>query len=151
MVAGYRFLIAACLLGTVASTLKAFPHHLAYFNEAAGGPETGHEHLLGSNLDWGQDVLFLNKWISSLHQDHLRVRLLMPTGFDYSTLGVSCMPELEDRMARSSVLAVSKSILYGPEGGSWEYLLRDVSHRTPDVLVGKTICVFWPMKESPPD
>jgi hypothetical protein len=32
---------------------------LSYFNELAGGPERGHEHLLGSNLDWGQDLLYV--------------------------------------------------------------------------------------------
>ena len=30
--------------------------HLAYFNELAGGPLGGREHLLDSNLDWGQNL-----------------------------------------------------------------------------------------------
>jgi hypothetical protein len=36
--------------------LRHQPDHLAYFNELAGGPIGGREHLLDSNLDWGQDL-----------------------------------------------------------------------------------------------
>lgn len=35
-------------------SLYLHPHHLAYFNELSGGPEHGRDHLLDSNLDWGQ-------------------------------------------------------------------------------------------------
>jgi hypothetical protein len=38
-----------------------YPHSLSYFNELVG-PEHGHEHLLDSNLDWGQDLLYLKDW-----------------------------------------------------------------------------------------
>jgi hypothetical protein len=36
---------------------------LAYFNELVGGPANGHRHLLGSNVDWGQDRLRLKRWL----------------------------------------------------------------------------------------
>ncbi len=39
-----------------------FPHHLSYFNQLAGGPEGGWRWLADSNLDWGQDDLFLARW-----------------------------------------------------------------------------------------
>ncbi|MFV0445722.1 MAG: hypothetical protein ACK5Q5_19235 [Planctomycetaceae bacterium] len=50
-----RLLLGIALLGTVGSTLRAYPHQLAYFNEASGGPYDGWRHLLGSNFNWGQD------------------------------------------------------------------------------------------------
>ncbi|MBX3436647.1 MAG: hypothetical protein KF861_04090 [Planctomycetaceae bacterium] len=53
-------LIATALLAAITSTLRVYPHQLAYFNELAGGPENGHTHLLGSNLEFGQDLLTLN-------------------------------------------------------------------------------------------
>ena len=37
-------------------TLLQHPHHLAYFNELAGGPANGWRLLVDSNLDWGQDL-----------------------------------------------------------------------------------------------
>lgn len=58
-------LVAAALLWTAGSTLAVYPHQLAYFNELAGGPEHGHRHLLGSNVQWGQDLLLVQEWIEA--------------------------------------------------------------------------------------
>jgi hypothetical protein len=41
------------------------PHHLAYFNEWAGGPIDGREHLVDSNIDWGQDLLRLRDYVEA--------------------------------------------------------------------------------------
>ncbi len=46
-----------------ASALRIHPHYLSYFNEIVGGPNKGHEYLLDSNIDWGQDLLFLKGWL----------------------------------------------------------------------------------------
>src|SRR5690606_25935262 len=67
-------LIAIGVLGTIGSSLSVYPHQLAYFNEVAGGPKSGHKHLLHSNLDWGQDLLYLNEWVDKhpgAHPFHL--------------------------------------------------------------------------------
>ena len=48
-----------------ASSLWIYPHSLSYFNEAIGGPLNGASHLLGSNVDWGQDLVYLNQWIAN--------------------------------------------------------------------------------------
>jgi 4-amino-4-deoxy-L-arabinose transferase-like glycosyltransferase len=53
---------AALLLWYAASAAWIFPHHLAYFNEAAGGPANGYKLLGDSNLDWGQDLPLLKRW-----------------------------------------------------------------------------------------
>lgn len=60
----WTWLIVGGLLSWGASSaLSIHPHYLSYFNEAAGGPEAGHDHLLDSNIDWGQDLLFLGLWL----------------------------------------------------------------------------------------
>ena len=46
-----------------AGTLAVYPHFLAYFNEAAGGPKNGTAWLADSNLDWGQDLRLLKRWM----------------------------------------------------------------------------------------
>jgi len=43
----------------VLSSLSNFPHSLSYFNAFAGGGKHGAEHLINSNIDWGQDLLHL--------------------------------------------------------------------------------------------
>jgi len=53
------------LLWSFASSLWIYPHSLSYFNESIGGPLNGAGHLLGSNVDWGQDIRYLGAWIDS--------------------------------------------------------------------------------------
>ncbi len=57
----HRWLLVGLLALNLASALRIAPHYLAYFNLFAGGPAHGHEHLIDSNLDWGQDLLELKK------------------------------------------------------------------------------------------
>jgi 4-amino-4-deoxy-L-arabinose transferase-like glycosyltransferase len=56
--------LALGLVGLLlATTLSVHPHYLSYFNLAAGGPANGYKILIDSNLDWGQDLLRLQKWM----------------------------------------------------------------------------------------
>jgi hypothetical protein len=52
-------LVAGSFCWFVASSLWIYPHSLSYFNEFIGGPLNGPKHLLGSNADWGQDLIYL--------------------------------------------------------------------------------------------
>lgn len=52
--------MATCSLG---SSLWAYPHSLSYFNELVGGPRRGGSYLLDSNVDWGQDLFYLRRWL----------------------------------------------------------------------------------------
>ena len=56
-------LIAALGL-TAAQTILIHPHYLASFNWISGGPDQGSEHLIDSNLDWGQDLIGLRRWVA---------------------------------------------------------------------------------------
>lgn len=49
-------LLGALLTWQLAACCLSAPHHLAYFNELAGGPARARHILLDSNLDWGQDL-----------------------------------------------------------------------------------------------
>jgi 4-amino-4-deoxy-L-arabinose transferase-like glycosyltransferase len=53
-------LLVAWYLG---ASLFIHPHYLAYFNELAGGPQNGSRFLVDSNLDWGQDLKGLGKFM----------------------------------------------------------------------------------------
>lgn len=61
-----RLLLAVLLVAP--ASLRFHPQHLAYFNELAGGPTGGADHLLDSNLDWGQDLLELKAYLTK-HAD----------------------------------------------------------------------------------
>lgn len=59
-----RTAVAAWILVAAGSgaSLWAFPHMHSYFNLLAGGTRNGPQHLLNSNIDWGQDILLLEAW-----------------------------------------------------------------------------------------
>ncbi len=50
------------LLWTGVEAVRIYPHHLAYFNQAAGGPQRAPYLLDDSNIDWGQDLPALAAW-----------------------------------------------------------------------------------------
>jgi hypothetical protein len=56
-------LVAGSLAANGAAVALIHPDYLAYFNWASGGPDRGSEHLIDSNLDWGQDLVKLNRWL----------------------------------------------------------------------------------------
>lgn len=61
-----RIGLAVLSLGYAVSSLLAYPHYLAYFNEFVGGSQNGYKYLVDSNLDWGQELKNLRQYI----QDH---------------------------------------------------------------------------------
>ena len=59
----WKVFIVAALAGNAVSVLRVHPNYLTYFNEAAGGPLHGLEHLADSNIDWGQGLVALHDWL----------------------------------------------------------------------------------------
>lgn len=59
----WRAWVVGGLATAAASVIAVHPHYLAYFNEAAGGPDHGLEHLADSNIDWGQGLVALRDWL----------------------------------------------------------------------------------------
>jgi 4-amino-4-deoxy-L-arabinose transferase-like glycosyltransferase len=55
--------VAAVLLWQGASVLRIYPSFMAYFNEAAGGPDKGADYLV--DFDWGQDLIRLRDFIAA--------------------------------------------------------------------------------------
>lgn len=58
-----KYVIIALIVWQVVTSLRVFPHYLAYFNESIGGPDNGYKYLVDSNLDWGQDLIGLKKYL----------------------------------------------------------------------------------------
>ena len=56
--------IIALLSWAAISSLYLWPHQEAYFNAIAGGAAHGSEVLVDANIDWGQDLLFLNNLLT---------------------------------------------------------------------------------------
>jgi hypothetical protein len=131
-------LVVLSLTGACASSLFAFPHDIAYFNEFAGGPQAGRFHLLDSNLAWGQDLIFLKEWVAR-HPDAQPLYVLVRPWLDPESVGiVSTRPWLMPYPKTSA--AETGDRLQGPESGWYAVDVNFVQGGTvlalaPDELV----------------
>jgi len=98
------------------SSLRIYPHHLAYFNELAGGPENGWKYLAESNIDWGQDLKGLKKYLEKEKVDGLILSYFGTADplyyrIDYQDLGTSTLVPFKGRInplePRREILAIS--------------------------------------------
>lgn len=67
-----RCAIWSLAIWLVASCAIAYPDYLAFFNETLGGRRR-HEILVDSNLDWGQDIKGLKRWMVDQHVDRIEL------------------------------------------------------------------------------
>ena len=145
------FVPAALLLWQVQASAGIYPYYLTYFNELAGGPARGHEHLLDSNLDWGQDLKALTRFLDAEKVSDLTLSYYGTTvpgyiGRDYQDL-FSSIAEKSGHINGSSpskeYLAVSVTnfhgLYFGEFGKDMFYWLRG---RQPKTVIGNTIRVY---------
>lgn len=124
-----------CAWYAVGSSL-IYPHYLAYFNESVGGPRNGYRYLVDSNLDWGQDLKGLKRYMVERGIGRIRLGYFGSAdagyyGIDYDFLpSVGLAPrrrgqdwwfQMRPERARpleleSGLVAVSATLLGGP---SW--------------------------------
>lgn len=139
------FTAVGAMVWAIASSLYYFPHSLSYFNELAGGPRRGHEHLIDANIDWGQDLLYLKDWIDR-HPEARPLTVTYEGFFDPRVAGVDFprTPPLApdgDRAAAAHLQpgwhAVSVSYLRHPSH-VYDYLLEF----EPAALAGYSIYIF---------
>lgn len=83
--------VCLALAWSLGSSLWYYPHHLSYFNELIGDPKNGPNHLIMSNVDWGQDLLYLKKWQDE-HPDAAPVTLAYFGPLDPKYAGIHYRP-----------------------------------------------------------
>lgn len=132
-----RVLCTLPLMWSIVSSLAVYPHSLSYFNETVGGPKGGSAHLVDSNIDWGQDVLHLKKWLDR-HPEAKPLGFAYFGYFDPSVAGIEyTLPPPDETMADH------KAILpLGPRPGWYAIsvtILRGYRFPLPDGEGGRVI------------
>lgn len=143
--------LAALWLFAAEELALAYPHTLAFFNQAIGGPRAGHEWLLDSNLDWGQDLKGLGRWMRENNVEH--VNLSYFGSADPAYYGIRCTyldgsPSFAaDAIAAPRLpgfVAISAQNLHGvlfDEAGRAHY--RPLLAMEPVAVIGHSIYVYW--------
>jgi 4-amino-4-deoxy-L-arabinose transferase-like glycosyltransferase len=82
-----RVIVPVILLFGTISSLCVYPYSMSYFNEAVGGSSQGHRYLLGSNIDWGQDLYELRDWLAD-HPESRPIRVAVSNIYPLETLDI---------------------------------------------------------------
>jgi hypothetical protein len=141
---------AGALAWSVASSLWIYPHSLSYFNELVGGPKGGHWHLLNSNIDWGQDLLFLKRWLAA-HPEVQLSGLDVNIAYNPRLVGVEAPPppfsmEAHSPGSQQQVTSVVRlpgwyAVSVG-ELHSQNRAYADFLRRTPTAMAGYSIYIY---------
>ena len=124
-------IVTICLVRQIGESVTTWPNYLAYFNQAAGGPKRGYEHLVDSSLDWGQDLPALKSWIDN-HGPSLARKPVYLAYFgtaDPRWYNISAIPFSPDKSARATppplgpgiycISATTLQSVYAPDIGPW--------------------------------
>jgi hypothetical protein len=161
--------VSVCVLWSIASSLCCFPHCLGYFNELVGGPTNGFRHLAKSDCSWGQDLLFLRRWMDR-HPEAERWQIAHCGPFDPRIAGCEfTLPPVgprgknhpqtiadEELGPKPGWYAIDVCFLLGGEPlsaadgkGDWDepsktpgYDLSYFLHFEPKAMAGYSICIY---------
>jgi len=140
------------ILWQAISVLSIYPHFLAYANEIVGGPDNLYIYTVDSNLDWGQDLKRLKKFVEENNIEKIYVdyfgggdtKYYLGEKFEswHGTRGPKEFP-------KGNYLAVSATFLQGGRGkpvpgfnqpyGYYNWLNR----YTPIAKIGYSIFIYY--------
>lgn len=83
------FVVAGCCVWTLVSVGMSYPHQISYFNELVGGPEYGSRHLVGSSVDWGQDLCRVKEYVNQKILEGNDVTMVVVASFPPEVAGVN--------------------------------------------------------------
>lgn len=152
-----RRALAIGMITIIGIALWIYPSYLSYFNPLAGGPTNGYRVLMDSNIDWGQDLLRLKRWMNDNNVESVRLGWFGTADPEYYGITHEPLPGLgRDRYFRlwweppfnlndpePGVYAISASNI-------WEPPLREEEkriyawfrEREPDDRVGYSILIY---------
>jgi hypothetical protein len=127
----------------VLESMSIYPHYLAFFNKPSGGPMAGTRYLLDSNLDWGQDLLKLARFLKERQIPYACVSLFTnsaPQDYPFKFDGVPLNAGEEVWRTADCLVAVSATELYGVYGKPDQFLW--LRQRKEDERIGYSIFVY---------
>ncbi|MBF0286415.1 MAG: glycosyltransferase family 39 protein [SAR324 cluster bacterium] len=130
-------------------SVSIWPNYLPYFNSLSGGASQGHKYLLDSNLDWGQDLLFLKEYMikEKIHSvDLAYFGMVHPHIY-----GIRFKPLGAEKPQR--YVAISANILWGGTrfDASSGHKAVEFQKLQPSAILGHTIYVYDTHAQRPKD
>jgi hypothetical protein len=139
---------------TILETVGGAPHFVGYFNPVAKALAAPHDYFVDSNLDWGQDLARLKRYMDREGIPELKLSYFGPASPRHLGLRHEVLPgfnlysrfESEWPTCRSiqpgDVVAVSVSNLVGFLQEDRDYLRRRFGDRQPEARIGTSLLVY---------
>jgi len=106
------FIVAVLFIWAIFSIISVGPSFLAYFNEVAGGPNNGYKFVVDSNLDWGQDILRLSRFIEKNNIKEIKLDYFSGAPAEYY-IKTAKIDSFNREVPQKGWLAVSSTIYMG--------------------------------------
>jgi hypothetical protein len=150
-----RVVAATLICWSTASSMCSAPFAISYFNEIGGGAKGGYRVLLGSNLDWGQDIYRAADWLESRPESD-RVTVVLDNVYSKDLLSDEIGRRRERGKVRSEVRVVLVSD-WAPGESNWVVvnvnslrgpfscnmsLAREYTKVVPSEFIGHTLLVY---------
>jgi 4-amino-4-deoxy-L-arabinose transferase-like glycosyltransferase len=127
----WLYVVAILLAWHAASSLHSFPTYLSYANELWGGPSHTYRYLTDSNVDWGQQLKSVARFLEQNGIKNCYFAYSIGTLVDLNDYGIPCkpLPTRESQWLRSPIevppsidgpVLISASVLSGSKFGPGE-------------------------------
>jgi 4-amino-4-deoxy-L-arabinose transferase-like glycosyltransferase len=124
------------LLWSVSSSLWVYPHSISYFNALAGKVTNYPYHLLNSNIDWGQDLFFLERWCKA-NPDVTEIRVAVWGSYPLESTAIPSTGMPPSNAPQPGWYAVSVNYIYD-QSEQYRYFLNF----EPVAMAGYSIWIY---------
>jgi tetratricopeptide (TPR) repeat protein len=151
-----RLALAGLVAFWVAVVADVYPHTLTFFNQFVGGPGNGYKYLTDSNIDWGQGLKLLKKWMDRQAVPHIGLAYFGTADPAYYDIDYTQLPAAAPGLSLPSIarmwtkpqlpgyVAVGATVLTGvyldPE---WQLFYRGLRETRPVAVIGNSMFVYW--------
>ncbi len=137
------------VLWYLVSSVSIWPDYLAYFNEIAGGPDNGYKYLVDSNLDWGQDLKGLKRYMDQHGIKRVWLSYFGTASPEYYGITYSYLPSCvifgpRHKPVPTPYVAISATNLQGvcPQVIRLDPVFSDFRERQPLAKIGYSIFLY---------
>ena len=150
-----RVALASLVTAWTVVFAAVYPHSLTFFNRFVGGPRQGYHYLADSNVDWGQGLKLLKRWMDRNEVSHIGLAYFGSADPAYYGIEYTRLPGANpgfvapwERPWRPPSLpgyvAVSATVLSGVYlDARWRLFYTALFRREPAAVIGNSIFVYW--------
>ena len=151
----FAVLVALLVVFHIVSSVRSYPNYLSYANELWGGPQNIHRILADSNVDWGQGLKVMKRYVDQHQIKDCWFAYFGSFVVDATYYGIPCkpLPAFYANAAQLPMAAVPKYIdgpvfissieVVGPYWlGDWANPYFPFSKTPPVDLIANSILVF---------